>query len=77
LSFAAELSLDGGVVLEEELLDDGGVLGVDMEPEEPDGVVVLELLDGVLGVIVEELELDAGGVVVDGVVVVDALPLSR
>jgi hypothetical protein len=74
LSFAAvPLSLEGGVVL----LDEGGVLGVDMEPEEPDGVVLLELLGGVLGVIVEELELDAGGVVVEGVVVVDVLPLSR
>ena len=81
----------GDGIVDEELLDDDGVLvlGVDAVPVldeldvSVDGVVVdgvvlllLGVVDDVLGDMVEELE--DGGVVVEGVVVVDdVVPLSR
>ena len=80
----------GDGIVEEELLDDDGVPGVDAVPVldeldvSVDGVVVdgvvllLGVVDDVLGDMVEELELEDGGVVVEGVVVVDdVVPLSR
>jgi hypothetical protein len=72
---------DDGDMLEVELDDDGVLdvpvvaldeLDVSVDGDVVDGDIVLELElgEGELGVVVVELELDAGGVV-DGVVVVD------
>jgi len=67
-----ELELDDGVLdVPVVALDE---LDVSVDGDVVDGAIVLELElelgDGELGVVVDELELDAGGVV-DGVVVVD------
>jgi hypothetical protein len=87
-----DASFGDGIVDDELLDDDDGmlVLGVDDVPVldeldvSVDGLVVdgavllLGVVDDVLGDMVEELELEDGGVVVEGVVVVDdVVPLSR